>query len=448
MSKLLNKIIREDNFLSLSGNLIIAVFGFGGFALLARTLTPDEFGQWVLLISGGTLIQMLRSGLTSNGLIRFLSGANEHEKNNLIGANVVVSFLVTTIMALILVAIYFSNRLLIDTSAYGIFFKWYPLVALVSLPFTNALVVLQAERQYGKMLIIRFLSTVFFFVFLVVNYFVLDYSIDFIVIAYIVFRALTSLFSIWKSWDGLNQVMKADKKSIKVLLNFGKYSTFTLIGSNLLRNADVFIISLSPFGSAAVALFSIPLKLTEIQQIPLRSFVATAYPKMSKASMEGRVKDLKDLFNSYSGALTYFFFFVSVITFLFAKQFVILVSGYQYLDVDFHGIDIVLIVQIFSIYGLLLPIDRMTGVGLDSINKPSINAFKVMIMLAANIAGDLVAIYVFESIELVAVATLVFTTIGILLGMYYLNKSFRISFKSIFVAGVLFYKDMLLKIKK
>jgi hypothetical protein len=38
------------------------------------------------------------------------------------------------------------------------------------------------------------------------------------------------------------------------------------------------------------------------------------------------------------------------------------------------------ILRVFSIYGLLLPIDRMTGVGLDSINKPKINAIKVFIM--------------------------------------------------------------------
>jgi O-antigen/teichoic acid export membrane protein len=174
--------------------------------------------------------------------------------------------------------------------------------------------------------------------------------------------------------------------------------------------------------------------------------VATAYPKMSKASIEGRFEELRNLFNTYSGALTYLFFFVSIITFLFAEQFVILVSGYQYLDIDFHGIDIVLIVQIFSIYGLLLPIDRMTGVGLDSINKPSINAFKVMIMLTANVVGDLVAIYVFKSIELVAVSTLVFTTIGILVGMYYLNKSFAISLRSIVLGGNEFYRKVFLKI--
>ena len=40
MYKLITKIVREDNFLSLAGNLVIAVFGLGGFALLARSLSP------------------------------------------------------------------------------------------------------------------------------------------------------------------------------------------------------------------------------------------------------------------------------------------------------------------------------------------------------------------------------------------------------------------------
>jgi O-antigen/teichoic acid export membrane protein len=445
MRKKLNKIIREDNFLSLSGNLVIAVFGFAGFALLARILSPHDFAQWVLFISGGSLIEMLRHGITSNGLVRFLSGATELEKDHLIGANVVISLVVTLILSVILLVVYFSITDVIEESGYGLFFKWYPIVAFMNLPFNNALVVLQANMKYDKILLIRSISTTFFFLFLVVNFFFYDFSIDYIVIAFIIFNSITSIFSIIKSWDGLILIKKANKKAIKTLLNFGKYSTFTLIGTNLLRNADVLIISVSPFGSTAVALFSIPLKLTEIQQIPLRSFVATAYPKMSRASIEGRLTDLKDLFNTYSGALIYLFFFISVITFVFAEQFVILISGYQYLDIELYGIDIVLIVQIFSLYGLMLPLDRMTGIGLDSINKPSINALKVMIMLTANVVGDIIAIYVFESIELVAVATLVFTTTGILVGVYYLDKTFKITFGGIIKSANSFYKNLFIK---
>jgi O-antigen/teichoic acid export membrane protein len=229
-------------------------------------------------------------------------------------------------------------------------------------------------------------------------------------------------------------------------LNFGKYSTFTLIGTNLLRNADILIISISPFGSTAVALFSIPLKLTELQQIPLRSFVATAFPKMSKASLDGKISDVQNLFNIYSGALTYLFFFGSLVTFIFAKQFIILVSGYQYLDVNTIGIDIVAIVRILSIYGLLLPIDRMTGIGLDSINKPKINALKVLIMLVTNIIGDFIAIYIFKSIELVAISTLIFTTVGIFIGSYYLNQNFKILPNEIIKSTNYFYKSLWNKI--
>jgi hypothetical protein len=34
--KILKKLVREDNFLSLTGNVVIAILGIGGFAFLAR----------------------------------------------------------------------------------------------------------------------------------------------------------------------------------------------------------------------------------------------------------------------------------------------------------------------------------------------------------------------------------------------------------------------------
>jgi len=220
-----------------------------------------------------------------------------------------------------------------------------------------------------------------------------------------------------------------------------------MIGTNLLRSADTVIISLSPMGSAAVALYSIPLKLTELQQIPLRSFVATAFPKMSKASVQGKVKEVKDLFYTYAGALTYLFVIMSICTFVFADFLVLILSGDQYLKVDpVTGFNVVDIVRVFSIYGLLLPIDRMTGIGLDSINKPNINAIKVFIMVLANVIGDFIAIFVFKSLMLVAVASIVFTSIGIWMGMYFLNKELMLSYREIFTSGIKFYKVLFNKV--
>ncbi|MBO6605710.1 lipopolysaccharide biosynthesis protein [Psychroserpens sp.] len=442
MLRLFSKIIKEDNFLSLSGNLVIAVLGFGGFGLLARTLDPEDFAAWVLFISCGSLIEMLRYGITNNALVRFLSGASKTKKDQYIGSNMLISLIATMCISAMLITLKIGFSNVIEGSSYELFFDWYPVLAFLNLPLNNALVVQQAYMNYGRILVVKVLNSGLFFCAVLMNFVVFDLSIDQLIYIYLGINSLVSIICITKSWDGLKLITKSTKTTIKTLLNFGKYSTFTLIGTNLLRNADIWIISISPFGSAAVALFSIPLKLTEIQQIPLRSFAATAFPKMSKASMEGRTKDVRKYFNTYAGALTYLFIGMSLVTFLFAEEFVILVSGYQYLDHQLADVSITVLVKILSIYGLLLPIDRMTGIGLDSVNRPKINAFKVCVMLITNLIGDLTAVFVFESLELVAISTIIFTSMGIVLGSYFLNKEFEVSPRAIFKEGNSFYRSI------
>ena len=446
---MLKKIIKEDNFLSLAGNVVIALLGISGFALLARSLSIDVFGEWVLFITGGSFVEMFRFGITNTGLIRFLSGADESSRNKLIGSNALIGLGATVFIAAILVFCNVVFKDAIGNSGYHLFFKWYPLLAFLNLPWNNALVVLQADRKYGKILIVKSVNSGLFFLTIAVNYFYLNMTLNELVIALLNINAFTSFITIILGWDGTKLITKATSVTNKTLLDFGKYTTFTLIGSNLLRSADTLILSLSPLGNEAVALYSIPLKLTELQQIPLRSFVATAFPKMSKASVQGRVKEVKELFYTYSGALTYLFIAMSLFTFVFAEYLVLILSGEQYLKVDpVTGFNVVNIVRVFSIYGLLLPIDRMTGIGLDSINKPNINAVKVFVRVAANVIGDFIAIFIFQSLILVAVASIAFTLVGIWMGMYFLNKELTLSYKEIFTSGIDFYKGLKNKIVK
>ena len=445
--KKLKKIIHEDNFLSLMGNVVIAILGIVGFALLTRSLSLDVFGEWVLFIAAGGFVEMFRFGITNTGLIRYLSGADETSRTKLIGSNALIGLGATIILAAIILLcnIIFSEP--IKNSGYQIFFNWYPLLAFVNLPWNNALVVLQADRKYGKILVLKVINSGTFFLVLLVNYFFLSMTLTELVWAMLAINTLTSLVSLIAGWDGLKHIRKASVETNKTLLHFGKYTTFTLIGTNLLRNADTLIISLSPLGNAAVALYSIPLKLTELQQIPLRSFAATAFPKMSKESVHGKIDKVKELFYVYSGALSYLFIFISIFTFVFAEFFVFLLSGEQYLGTDpTTGFNVTNVVRVFSIYGLLLPIDRMTGIGLDSINKPNINALKVLFMVVANVIGDLIAIFIFKSLIMVAVASIIFTIIGIWMGMYFLDKELDLKFKEIFNKGILFYISIFNKI--
>jgi len=292
--------------------------------------------------------------------------------------------------------------------------------------------------------------------------------------AYIIINILSSVIASLFNWDGIKYIFKATKKDSKVILDFGKYTTGTLIGSNLLKSADTFIIGLSPFlGTVGVAFYSIPMKLTEIIEIPLRSFAMTAFPEMSKASIEGRVQDVKNLYYSNSGGLTLLLVPIMIFSFFFAEDFVTLVGGEQYAITAN-------IFRIFCVYGMLLPLDRFTGVALDAVNKPKQNFVKVMYMAAANLLGDSFVVFglyyfiaiitstklvslgvsdptVFSSsmltystvtsLEFVAVVTISFTLLGIFIGFKYLDEELDLEFKKIFTESILFIKGFYYKLK-
>ncbi len=58
-----------------------------------------------------------------------------------------------------------------------------------------------------------------------------------------------------------------------------------------------------------------------------------------------------------------------------------------------------------------------------------------------NIIGDLIALYVFESLIAVAIVTIIFTVIGQIIGFSYLAKEIPVNFKEIFKYGFRFYHD-------
>jgi O-antigen/teichoic acid export membrane protein len=219
----------------------------------------------------------------------------------------------------------------------------------------------------------------------------------------------------------------------------------TLLGSNLLKSSDTFIISLSPIlGPVGVAYFNIPLKLTELLEVPLRSFLATAFPKMSKASMKGDIIEVTRIFYQYTGALIYMFFVFAIVALIFSDFFVLFLGGKKYIDV-------VPVYQVFVLYGLLLPLDRITGVTLDSVNRPKMNFYKVIFMAIANIIGDCIAVFIvpifypgvtmIEQLMMVAGATIIMTIIGMIIGFSFVKREIPIQFSHIFTKGIEFYRQ-------
>ncbi|MEA3504849.1 MAG: hypothetical protein U9R32_06580, partial [Bacteroidota bacterium] len=177
MKKIINKIIKEKNFLSLTANMSVAVFGFLSFILLTRSLEKNYFGEWVLFITAANFIEMLRFGITRTAIIRFLSGSEDEERKKFIGSNWVIGLYATIIIAILLIAIRLAFPESISQSGFQLFFTWYPLLAFLNLPFNNAVSILQADQEFGKILFIRIIQTGLFVIFLFFNLFFLKYNI-------------------------------------------------------------------------------------------------------------------------------------------------------------------------------------------------------------------------------------------------------------------------------
>ncbi len=442
MATRVQKFSREANFLSFTLNITIALFGFASFALLARSFPMELFGEWVLYVSASALIDMIRYGITQTAVVRYLSGAENEERYKIIGSSVFLGIVSTLIISLTILVCHYVFSEPIKHSGYELFFTWYPLLAFVRFPYQNSLIILQADLEFKKMLFIKSFETGVFFLLVASNFFLLHLTITQLIGFQIIINLATSFICIFKGWDGLLYLGKTTVRTNKILLDFGKYTSFTLIGSNLLKSADTLIISLSPLGTAGVALYSIPLKLTEIQQIPLRSFISTAFPKMSKASMQQNTERVKELFYTYSGAMTILFFFICFTTFVFSDLFVLILGGNKFISNNpLLDANAVTIMKAFSIYGLFLPVDRMTGVCLDSINKPDKNLLKVFIMVIANVGGDLIAIFVFKSLLLVAIGSIFFAFTGVVVGIYLLDREIHIQLRQIVFRGFGFFTD-------
>ena len=475
MANFLAKIFKNNNFLSLANNGAVAFFGFFSFIVLVRSLPTYEFGEWVLFITALNFLDMLRFGITRTAIVRFLSGANKTESSQLIGSNYVINIFTTLVLIAIvsLVNFFFSSS--VQASGFTLFFTWFPLVALVNLPFNNSLSVLQAKMRFDLILIIRTINVGLFMIFLIINYYFFQFGVIVIMWAYISTNVISSLIASIFNWDGIRYIFKATAKTNKLILNFGKYTSGTLIGSNLLKSADTFILGLSPFiGVTGVALYSIPLKLTEIIEIPVRSYAMTAFPSMSKASIEGNKELVKQIYYKNAGGLTMLLIPIMAFSFVFAEDFVTILGGPEYKETAS-------VFRLFCLYGVIMPLDRFTGVALDSINMPKQNFIKVIYMTVSNIIGDAIVVFGFYYIALfvsivtlisightniefvanisnmyskiavlnmVATITILFTFIGIFVGIYYLRKELDIKLRYFLWGGLRFFQEFYYKINK
>jgi O-antigen/teichoic acid export membrane protein len=407
-------LFRSQKVLSMMSSVSGAALGLLTFGLLARTLSKTDFGVFSIFLAFQTVFEMLRNGLVGKPLIKFAAESNDEVlTKNIIGSSWRFGLRSSLLVGLLFTLIFLGIFGISGDRDFLLYSYYFLPIALISLPSNMATWVLNARLRFDKMIWIRTSMQIVYITGVFYAY-VSDYgNLNFIFLIYLIANILPSVISLLAGWDGLAYIKVATKEKSKELYLYGRYTMGTLIGSTLLRSSDDFLIRFF-LGPEAVAIYQIPQRLVNLIDIPLRALVSFSFPVLARANKSGDDSKFRKEFELSTGFAFVVLFPAALGTFIFADSLVVLLGGAEYAESA-------ILLRIFSFFMAFTALDRYSGVGLDVLNRPKVNMNKVITMLVINIAGDLLALYIFEDIRWVAFVSILTFAGGTLFGFRYLK---------------------------
>jgi len=417
--------LRGKHVQSLIGQLTGAIIAVLSFMALARAFSKGEFGQWVLYLSLLTFIDMIKAGMVQSAFIKNSSGVKGEFFKKLEGSSWLLNISVTVLISIVCLTIYQTN--IFEIQGVVLFLLVYPVYAFISMPFHYFLWGSQIKLNFKQVAIGRTVN-VFLFLLVALSTLFFEINIRDLVFLHLLVFSICSVLALLTKETGIRNLVKAELKIVKTYWNYGKYHSLAFLGSNLLKSSDTFIIG-GILGPAFIAVYSIPLRLVEMIELPLKASVSVAFPVFSAHDNKGDIASLKKALEKYIGVLTLLYVPFMIILFILSDYLVLIVGGEKYSDTGS-------IFRLFLIYGLFLPFDRLTGVVLDAMGYPRLNFIKVTLMATVNIVGDIIVLYWFRSLELVALITIANVLTGMLVGFVISKRKLKISLISILSSGI------------
>lgn len=244
------QIIRSKSFISLVGNGLGALLGVVTFALLARVLDKGTFGPYLIFLAIYGIFETLRVGMVMNAMVRNLAHCQTKEdEQQVIGSTQFITLVLTAMYIVVIVLLYIVFKYFDLFTDYLFFFKCLILDSILSAPNNYATWYLNAKLKVAATSAIRILTQLIF-IGLIWFYIKDEGTIYSFIISYAISHLLVSIFAIFMGWSGLQFLVRYTFKKVTEIFHFGKFSMGTLIGANLLRSSDTFIIGSSFLGSA------------------------------------------------------------------------------------------------------------------------------------------------------------------------------------------------------
>ncbi len=425
-------VFQNKHFLSLSGNVIMSGLGMLNMALLYRSLSISDAGVWVYFINTLTLVDSMRSGFITTAFIKFYAGSTIERANAVAGSAWFIGGCITGILVLVNIPFLFVQHL-IDNPGYVLLIKMFSICFVCMFPWFIATCVVTAEQRFDKLLYIRFVNVGGFTIYIILLIIFKRINVTSVAYAYIFSHFVTSIFCLVKGWARFSTFGKRTWENITELYHFGKYSLGTSLSANLWAYSDSFMLETligGKAGYAAIAIFNLGQNLMQTVEILLRSFAATALPSLAAAFNRNEEDSVIYIMKKYIGMITFMLVPIIIFGWLLADLPIYIIGGGKYLHSSAANV-----FRILLAFAIITPADRFFALTIDVINRPKINFYKLLVMLATNIIFNYIGLLIFPNAYGVTLTTFAPILVGLLVGYFALNNWRKFSFWDTYVVG-------------
>lgn len=421
-------------------------FSLVAVMILFRALSQAEMGIWALFLAIVTIIEVGRTGLLQNALIKFLSNVNlkasktkgDNNSNPQLYATISTASLHLNLLITILLvaALYFSARpiaLYLETPPLEYLLKIHCTTTVALIPFLQFMFVQQANLEFRGIFWGTFVRQGSYFLY-VVLFFVLGWKIE--LIHLVIVRTLGVVLGTIISYQFARPFVLLSRNVswdwISKLFHYGKYVMGTNLSTMLYKGTDRLMIG-KMLGEVSTAIFDAAIKVTNLAEAPTFSVATILFPQSARQMKDGPAA-IKLLYEKAVGAILAILVPAIIFVLIFAEWIILIVAGEGYSEAAN-------ILRLTMFYGIFIPFAVQFGTVLDSTDRPKINFGFAIGSTFVNILFNYFFIKQFATIG-AAYGTLCTYVLTFILMQLYLNRIFKIKAFNAFRYMFGFYRDL------
>ena len=418
------------------------VFSLGTAMLLLRLLDKETFAAWGIFTIIGYFVEMGRSGLIQNGLVRALAiHKNDRQVYTAISsASFVLNFAFSLLsnVLLWLCANWVAQQY--QVPQLSVLLPVYFITNFIMAPFTHSSFVQQANFEFRGV----FWSTFFYRGALfawIAGCWLAGHTIELqqLALAMLAGGLIGALATAYFARPFLSFSFKIDFQWIKELLGYGKYVLGTNLRTMFYKNIDKLSLGYL-LGPAAFAVYDAAGKVTQMVEAPSFSIAAVVFPKSAeRMALEG-AKGIRALYEQSVAAILAIILPFLLAVLVFAEPIIRVFAGAQYAD----SADVL---RLTAFFGLFLPFAVQFGTVLDSTGRPGLNFACTLFTALLNWTLSFIFVRQFGLFG-AAFATLAGYAISFVVMQFFLYKYFRINALHAFRYVPGFYKKAWMMVKK